>query len=86
MVFDLADGDPTADGIYRIFEKYENLTPGRIESFKVQLGTGIGSAFKLAGDADGIFFTSRNGTTPISFDSPGDINLAAFFACIWSFW
>ena len=81
LVFDISEGDPK-DAVYRILEKYENLTPGRIASFTVQLGTGTGTGFVASSAGDGLTFTSRDGTPPPPTNDSGSegINLDALFA------
>ena len=81
LVFDISTGDPT-DAVYRILEKYENLTPGRIASFTVQLGTGTADAFLASTANDGLTFTDRAGNPPPpTNDSDVEgINLDALFA------
>ena len=81
LVFDISAGDPT-DAVYRILEKYENLTPGRIASFTVQLGTGTGTGFVASSADDGLTFTSRDGSPPPPTNDSGaeGINLDALFA------
>ena len=83
LVFDVekTETEPT-DQVYRIFEKYENLTPDGIASFKIQLGTGIGGSFTEGG---GISFTKRSGDPLEPTIDPYDCedqenSLAAFFA------
>jgi len=86
LVFDISpedpEEDPVADAVYRILEKYENLTPGRIESFTVQLGTGTDTGFVASTAGDGLTFTDRIGDLP-PLTNTGDaegINLDALFA------
>ena len=85
LVFDISSGDQT-DAVYRILEKYENLTLGRIASFTVQLGTGTGTdpdtGFEVSAADDGLTFTSRDGSPPpLNNDSGAEgINLDALFA------
>jgi hypothetical protein len=85
LVFDISPEDledPVADAVYRILEKYENLTPGRIESFTVELGTGTADGFTASIPGDGLAFTSRDGSSPPATNTGGDegINLDALFA------
>jgi len=81
LVFDITPGDPI-DPVYRIFEKYENLTGGRIAGFSIQLGTGTGGAFIASTAGDGLTFTDRDGGTIPAVNDGGaeGINLDALFA------
>jgi hypothetical protein len=81
LVFYISPGEP-ADAVYRILEKYENLTPGRIASFNVQLGTGTDTGFVESTADDGLAFTSRDGSPPPPTNDSGaeGINLDALFA------
>ena len=49
--------------LYRVFEKYENLTPYSIEGFTVQLGTRIEGVFEQADAASGISFVDQKGAS-----------------------
>lgn len=81
LVFDVAGVSSLTGNVYRIFEKYENLSPNSIEGFTVELGTGIGSSFDDA--VSGISFVKQNGqplnTVTVNCEEQ-NINLAAFFA------
>jgi hypothetical protein len=69
------------DNAYRFFLKYENLSDKRIQSFKVELGTGIGGSFKASNAMDGLYFTNRDGdkiTDPGAIER--DIDLSGLFA------
>lgn len=81
LVFDISTGDPE-DPVYRVFEKYENLTGGRIAGFTVQLGTGTAEGFAASTAGDGLAFTDRDGEAPPATNTGGDegINLDALFA------
>ena len=75
LVFDVIrdDGSCSKDPIYRLFLKYLNLSKSRIESFRVQLGTGTGAEFEFDSS---LKFTSRDGESP--FQTQND--LAVLFA------
>jgi len=81
LVFDISIGDP-ADAVYRILEKYENLTPGRVAGFTVQIGTGTADGFAASTTGDGLAFTSRDGSPPPATNTGGaeGINLDTLFA------
>lgn len=62
LVFDVDPGVHPVDPVYRILEKYENLTGVRLSAFTIELGTGTGAAFTPSSADDGIGFSSRTGT------------------------
>ena len=79
LVYDVST-DMATDQTYRFFLKYENLSPHRIESFTLQLGTGIGDSFNESTDNDGLFFAKRDGTAAAPGLSYRPIDLACLFA------
>jgi hypothetical protein len=56
LVFDVAAGQ--TDSLYQVFHRVVNLTGQKIESFSVQLGTGVGSMFSTSTTGDGLSFSS----------------------------
>ena len=79
LVYDVST-DMATDDTYRFFLKYENLSPERMESFTLQLGTGIGDAFEESIDNDGLFFAKRDGTAAAPDLSYDPIDLEGLFA------
>jgi MYXO-CTERM domain-containing protein len=53
LVFDVSDID-NSDQLYRVFGKFSNKTPGRLDGFKVELGFGVGADFVASTDLDGL--------------------------------
>ena len=56
LVFDVTADD--TDSLYQVFHRMVNLTGQKLESFSVQLGTGVGSAFTASTSGDGLSFSS----------------------------
>lgn len=79
IVFDLnPDGTfstPDNDGLYKFFAAFGNDTGARLGSFKVSLGTGVGTGFTGSGIGDGLSFKQ-------TFDgkAPNNSQFSALFA------
>lgn len=56
LVFDVTTTD--SDSLYQVFHRIVNLSGQKLESFSVQLGTGVGSGFQASTDGDGLAFSS----------------------------
>jgi hypothetical protein len=50
--------------IYRVFQELVNATGERVQSFKVELGYGVGDDFQPASPDDGLAFELRSGIAP----------------------
>ncbi|WP_158288934.1 choice-of-anchor F family protein [Rubrivivax albus] len=63
------------DGLYKFFTAFGNATDGRLGSFQVSLGTGVGTGFVGSGIGDGLSFKQ-------SFDGrePNNSQFSALFA------
>ncbi len=66
---------PTNDGLYKFFQAFGNDTGGRLGSFQVSLGTGVGTSFASSTDTDGLSFKQTFGGKP-----PNNSQLSALFA------
>jgi hypothetical protein len=56
LVFDLEPLSDGNNGIYKVFQKYGNNTGSALGGFSIGLGFGIGDAFELSVDGDGLNF------------------------------
>lgn len=61
------------DGLYKFFQAFGNDTGGRLGSFSVSLGTGVGAAFKGSTAGDGLSFAQFGG-------EPNNSQFSALFA------
>jgi hypothetical protein len=63
------------DGLYKFFSAYANATSGRLGSFSLSLGTGVGAGFIGSGIGDGLSFKQ-------TFDgkAPNNSQFSALFA------
>lgn len=63
------------DGLYKFFQAFGNDTGGRLGSFAVSLGTGVGDAFVASTAGDGLSFKQSFGGKP-----PNNSQFSALFA------
>jgi len=72
----LPEGDELNDPVvYQVFHRLINVTDSMLDGFKIQLGFGVGDDFKVAGEADGVFFSQDfeaqpDGSGPASTQFP----------------
>jgi hypothetical protein len=54
------------DGVYKVFQAFGNDTGKPLDSFRVTLGTGVGTSFVPSTDGDGLSFVQSFGTKPLN--------------------
>ncbi len=72
LVFDVDPEEGSRD--YQVFQKINNWTDGRLDGFKIEVGTGIGTDFVPASDPDGgVGLTNLSLSVPNDFFDPDQL-------------
>ncbi len=72
LVFNVGPEEPGSRD-YQVFQKINNWTNGRLDGFKIEVGTGIGTAFKPASDVAGPGVENLSLSVPDDFFDPDQL-------------
>ncbi|MGA7759261.1 MAG: choice-of-anchor F family protein, partial [Ilumatobacteraceae bacterium] len=71
LVFDVDPEEGSRD--YQVFQKINNWTDGRLDGFKIEVGTGIGTGFAASNADGGVGLTNLSLSVPDDFFDPNQL-------------